>query len=352
MHHFWLMKTLALAKQRRGFCSPNPAVGAVVVRNNVIISEGCHYRAGLEHAEYQALRKLPYPIDDATLYISLEPCSHWGKTPPCIDEIVASGIKTVVFGYEDPNPKVKCFDTFNFLKEKNIECHFVDVPEISDFYQSYAYWHKTGKPFVTLKIAQSMNGKIARAGGHAVSLSGPELNLFTHQKRKSTDIILTTAQTIVADNPQLNVRLDNEELAKPIAVIDRQNTLLSSTQKCHCFNQIRYIYSDKKLVNEMKLQEDLTVGIDTIHDALDLGQVISHLGDLGFHDVWVEAGGKLATSLLNSNLVNRMYVYVCGQWLGQNGVDAYVSSNALTVDDYQQLTWQQMGHDMLAQFEF
>lgn len=349
MHKVWLLKTLALAELRRGFCAPNPAVGALVVENNEILSEGYHEQAGMPHAEVNALKQLQYPLTNATLYVSLEPCSHWGKMPPCIDEIVRSGIKKVVYAYPDPNPKVKAFDTIGFLQIQGIKCLQIDVNEITHFYESYHHWQGTKRPFVTLKIAQSLNGKIAQKDGSAVALSGVELNSFTHEQRKKADILLTTAQTIVKDNPRLNARLDDEVFTKPLAVIDRKQ-VLTSAKVLQCVDNIRHLYCADAL--SCGSIETKPIRVDSDNEMLNLDQIISHLGAQGYHDVWVEAGGKLASSLLKEKLINRMYVYVCGQWLPHDSIDAYVGIEHINETNFKSLTWQKVGKDMVAQIEF
>ncbi len=351
MHQHWLKKTLVLAKERRGFCSPNPSVGAIVVRNDELIAKAYHYEAGKPHAEFQALTQLRYPLTDATLYISLEPCSHFGKTPPCVDEIIRSGIKKVVYAFSDPNPLIEGFDTIGFLREKGIDCVQCLVPEITAFYESYAYWVKTKLPFVTLKIAQSLNGKIALSDGKAVKLTGQALNEFTHQKRRQADVILTTARTLIMDNPQLNVRLTNETTNKPIFVLDRQKSLIEIGQTLQCLPNVLTIYYDKALTAMTGLPfKGVPVSCD--NKRLNLVEIIQHLGQQGIQDVWVEAGGQLATAMLNQALIQRLYVYISGQWLGSDGIDAYIDTNAITNKQHKPVKWQQVGADMLAQFEF
>src|SRR5579872_350780 len=152
--HF-LRQALELAKIRRGFCSPNPSVGAVIVsETGDVLATGYHFAAGHAHAEVDALQKLNGKAKNAIIYITLEPCCHWGRTPPCTDAIIQAGIKQVIYGFMDPNPMVSG-KSKTILAKENILCDYVEVPEITEFYASYRYWHQTKKPFVTAKIALS-----------------------------------------------------------------------------------------------------------------------------------------------------------------------------------------------------
>ncbi|MBS0351896.1 MAG: bifunctional diaminohydroxyphosphoribosylaminopyrimidine deaminase/5-amino-6-(5-phosphoribosylamino)uracil reductase RibD, partial [Proteobacteria bacterium] len=140
---FFMRRALELAATRRGFCAPNPAVGAVVVKDGAIIAEGVHWAYGQAHAEPDALSKIAHLAQGATLYVTLEPCSHFGKTPPCTDLIIRSQLAKIFYGMSDPNPKVKGGGA-QVLNEAGMACEFLSIPELTEFYQSYGYWLKTG----------------------------------------------------------------------------------------------------------------------------------------------------------------------------------------------------------------
>lgn len=349
MHQDWLIRTLELAKERKGFCSPNPSVGSVVVREGKELSAAFHSQAGEGHAEYTALKALDYPLTGATLYISLEPCSHWGKTPPCIDEIVRSGISKVVFSYSDPNPLVKPFDTIAFFKKNNIDCKQVQVSEITDFYESYRHWLQTKRPFVTLKIAQSLNGKIALKNGASFALTRDELNAFTHQERKKADIILTTATTIVNDNPLFTARVKDETFKKPLAILDRNLTLKNKMNTFTCLSSATMLFYDKQLQTDVDIKYR---PIACVNQQLNLEEVLEQLGHEGFHDVWVEAGGTLASALLEKKLVNRFYLYLSPCFLSNDSMNAYTNTLGISFEQYKCVSWQQVGQDMRVTFEF
>ncbi|MES2614668.1 MAG: bifunctional diaminohydroxyphosphoribosylaminopyrimidine deaminase/5-amino-6-(5-phosphoribosylamino)uracil reductase RibD, partial [Bdellovibrionota bacterium] len=224
MHEIFLERTLQLAESRRGFCAPNPSVGAVVVKNGKIIAEGFHWERGKPHAEIEALNKIGDEAKGSHLYVSLEPCCHYGKTPPCTKAIIERGIAKVVYGFQDPNPIV-CGKGEAQLRAAGVECQFHPTQSISHFYRSYSYWHKTKKPWVTLKIALSFDGKVSGPQGDPVQITGLECQKFTHENRKKSDAILTSAKTIICDNPQLNARIDNEINAKKVYILDRNLSL-------------------------------------------------------------------------------------------------------------------------------
>lgn len=287
MHTKFLLAALQQARLGRGLCAPNPCVGAVAVQNGTIIAQACHKGAGTPHAEQLLLAQIPPQTPGVSLYISLEPCNHWGRTPPCVDVIIQHGIEHVIFAYSDPNPIVAKNNSSERLRAHGIKVTQVLVEEITEFYKSYAHWTLTKKPRVTVKIAQTLNGKIGRAIGDRVILSNALCDEFTHQQRAATDVILTSAKTIHLDNPRLNVRLGHLEQSRPVAIIDRQLTLnkdariFSTASHCHVYHCSE---------QESSYTNSSFYFMPTKHEAMDLGAVIAHLGALGYHDVWVEAG--------------------------------------------------------------
>ena len=349
MHKQFLLAALQQAYLGRGRCSPNPSVGAVAVHMGSIIAQAFHHGAGTLHAEQLVLKQLPKKKPDITLYVTLEPCNHWGRTPPCVEGIIKQGIKRVIFAYADPNPVIIANNTPQLLRDQGIEVLHYPLPEITAFYQSYYHWTVTKMPWVTAKIAQSMDGKIAGASGAPVAISNALCHAFTHQNRLHTDIILTTARTIKQDDPALNVRLSDIKAAKPVAIIDSQATLsrdakiLTTAKHCH-------IYHDERVTPPYKHSNASYHGIPAKDDKLNLTAVLQHLGHLGFHDVWVEAGGVLFNALHQARLVNKTYIYIAPMILGDSAVSAYTQRTIFNRD--YTLTWQAMGDNMIAAFEW
>jgi diaminohydroxyphosphoribosylaminopyrimidine deaminase/5-amino-6-(5-phosphoribosylamino)uracil reductase len=308
MHKPFLLAALEQAWLGRGICAPNPAVGAVAVRNGEIIAQASHQGAGTLHAEQLLLEQLTGSLDDVTLYVTLEPCNHWGKTPPCVDAIVARGIKHVVYAHQDPNPVVAVNNTPALLSTKGIEVVHYPVAEVDAFYQSYRHWIKTQQPLVTVKMAQSLDGKIAGAGGARVLLSNAACHELTHRERLHTDVILTTARTINQDNPLLTARLPNRCVSKTIAVIDRKGQLNPHAAFWEHASQVHVFCDDHS--EGLPREGCVTHPMPCLNNHLDLHAILKRLGQLGYHDVWVEAGGELFSALHRAHLVQRTCLYL------------------------------------------
>lgn len=351
MHDQFLLAALDQACLGRGMSAPNPSVGAVAVQSGKIIAQSWHRGAGTPHAEVLLLAQLPEHCPDVTIYVTLEPCNHWGRTPPCVDAIIKHGIKHVVYGYSDPNPVVSANNTPVLLKAQGIDVVHYPMPEIDRFYQSYRHWTITQTPWVTAKLAQTLDGKIAAAFGKRAFLSNSLCAEFTHKNRLQSDVILTSAQTVNHDNPLLNARLQSGNIAKPVAIIDRQLTLNPDAQvlthALHC-----HIYHDINIAQPASTSKISYHGVPlNASGGLDLSVVLHHLGNLGYHDVWVEAGSKLFNALHHDKLVNRTYVYIVPKILGESALNAYQNTDIIN-DTQHTLTWKAMGDNMMAQFDW
>lgn len=344
MHEQFLLAALEQAKQGRGQCAPNPSVGAVAVRNGQIIAQSWHRGSGTPHAESLLLAQIPPKTPGISLYVTLEPCNHWGRTPPCVDAIINHGVEQVFFSYLDPNPIVAQNNTSAKLCNHGVSVTHIPLPDITDFYDSYSYWTKTKKPKITVKMAQSIDGKIAGSNGERCYLSNTLCEQFTHQMRAASDVILTSARTIQQDNPRMNVRLGGKEQSKPVAIIDSQLSLnkdaliFSTASHCH-------IYHSEDVIPKSPYPNSSYHAIPIHNEKMDLEEVIKHLGMLGFHDVWVEAGGAIFTSLHQERKVHRTYLYLVPKTLGPNALSAYhhkqVFERPYTV------SWQVMGENMI-----
>jgi diaminohydroxyphosphoribosylaminopyrimidine deaminase / 5-amino-6-(5-phosphoribosylamino)uracil reductase len=347
---FFLRRTLELAQSRRGFCSPNPAVGALLERDGRILAEGFHKAAGQPHAEVEALRDLPLEITQgATLYVSLEPCCHHGRTPPCTDLIIQKGIAEVVYAYRDPNPVVAGRGEAVLLSA-GVEVRQVPLAEVDEFYQSYAHWTQTGLPFTTVKLAISLDGKTAGPGGLPLPLTGPEANRFTHERRLRSDAILTTARTVLADDPRLNVRLHGVETPKPVVILDRLGRT-PATARIFQTAQSVTIYTGEDVPAERSRaladQGATVIAVDTSNGLLPLRQILGQLGQTGYHDLWVEGGAALFTAFLKERLAQRAFIYVAPVIVGA-GVSAFEAPWAGLLSDAH-LVWTPQGRDVVAE---
>ncbi len=351
MHKEFMLAALEQAWLGRGICSPNPSVGAVLVHNQKIVARAFHPGVGQSHAEQRVLEQLPAGgLTPLTLYVTLEPCNHWGRTPPCVDTIMNHAIDEVVFAYCDPNPLVVKNDTPFILREKGIQVTHFPLPDIDSFYQSYQHWFDTKKPWVTAKIAQSLDGKIGGGDGERLQLSNVDCAKFTHEQRLLTDVILTTARTILADSPSLNVRAPGDvEIGKTLAIIDRRLQLtgdeLVFKKAKHC-----HIFHDESLAISKKIKQCVYHSVPVSQEQLCLTSVIKILGETGYHDVWVEAGGRLFSSLHDLGLVNRTYVYLAPKIIGEKASSAYY--NDLFFDRKHQIHWQAKGNNMVMRIDW
>jgi diaminohydroxyphosphoribosylaminopyrimidine deaminase/5-amino-6-(5-phosphoribosylamino)uracil reductase len=359
----YLSQALELAKKRIGFCAPNPSVGALVVNSqDEIIARGYHFESGAPHAEVEAINNLNdiqlakeatlkslndiHLAKGATLYVTLEPCCHWGKTPPCTDLIIKSGIKRVVYGYKDPNPIIAGKGALA-LEAAGIRCDYIAPENIQSFYAAYHHWMMTKRPFVTAKIAMTLNGKIAGPNGERKQITGIEAQEFTHDQRKKSDAILTTANTIISDNPQLNVRHSHEVIPKPIYILDSE---LKTPLSANIFTTSKSItLFHKKTVDPEKKQAFQAKGarcieVDNTSKGLVLTQILDHIGAEGMHHLWIEAGGTLFAALLTEHLIQCAFIYVAPQWM--SGKSAFPDHFSFEPANHT-IRWVSMGNDVL-----
>lgn len=352
-HVGYLRQALTLAKDRHGFCAPNPAAGALVVKEGSVLATGKHWAAGYAHAERAALEKLGERAQGATLYVTLEPCCHYGKTPPCTQIIIDAGIKRVYYSLRDPNPKV-CGKGSQELIAAGIPCEQIALLDIDDFYQSYIYWTQHNRPFVTAKIAMSLDGKIAGAQGESIQITGSGLQNYTHQNRCKSDAILTTINTIIHDNPQLNIRLNNEVVKKPIYVIDSQLRLPLNAKVLMTALQLTIFHdknADKKRKQLLKDQGVRCVEVKKDLNGLVLTDIIKIIGGDGVHDLWIEAGSCCFQSFLKQKLLNRALIYIALKILGPEAKLAFDKPLPL-LDNAKTIQWQSYGQDAVCLIEY
>lgn len=343
------MTALEQARLGRGICAPNPSVGAIAVQNNTIIARAWHHGVGSPHAEQLLITQFPEQSPNVTLYVTLEPCNHWGRTPPCVEAIIKHGIERVVYAFKDPNPVVSSNNTPDLLRAHGIDVLYYPLHEIDQFYESYYHWTLTKKPWLTVKIAQTFDGKIAGEYGERVHLSNDVCNDFTHTKRLAADVILTTSRTINQDDPLLNARVSGVCNAKDVAILDARLTLnlqskvLKMARHCH-------IYHDAALRPADNWPNCTFHAMPMVSDKFDLAAIVCHLGSLGYHDVWVEAGGGLFSALHQAHLVNRTHLYLVPKIIGDAGITAYRNNEVLRQP--RSIQWHAMGDNMMVTFDW
>jgi diaminohydroxyphosphoribosylaminopyrimidine deaminase/5-amino-6-(5-phosphoribosylamino)uracil reductase len=348
MHY--LQQALNLAASRQGFCAPNPAVGAVIVKNNQIIATGYHYGPGYPHAEVDALNKIDETASrGATLYVTLEPCRIWGRTPPCTDLLISRGIVQVIYGIKDPNPQV-AGQGIAQLEQAGIQCVQEPSLEVEEFYRAYKHWWHTGMPFVTAKLALSLDGKIAGKDG-PVAITGKKLAQFTHQQRMQADAILTTARTIICDDPLLNVRLTQETIAKPLYILDTHLATSNNAKIWQSAKTLTFFHADTVSQEQISAKQSrgarcIAVPLTNNH-CLDWQALLQQIGSDGFHAVWMEAGGQAFESLLQTDYCQQVYLYIAAKVLGEAALTGLRHANVL--ERFQNIHWQVCDKDVICQ---
>lgn len=318
MRQEYMRRALDLAKKGMGYTSPNPMVGCVVVRDGRIVAEGYHERYGEFHAERNALTRCQKDLKGAELYVTLEPCCHHGKTPPCTDIIIERGIKKVYVGSMDPNPKV-AGKGVRILQEHGIQVETgVLEKECLALNEIFFHYITTGMPFVAMKYAMTLDGKIAACTGDSQWVTGEEARRHVHTLRKQYRAILVGIGTVLADDPMLNCRI--EKNVDPVRIIcDSKLRIPLSCQLVKTADQIPTIVAC--VTGDRKKEEALRqAGVELIHMAgerqVDLAALMRELGSRQIDSVLVEGGGEIHGTLMKSGLAQKLYCYVAPKLIG------------------------------------
>ena len=321
---------LALALGRRGLGRtwPNPAVGAVVVKDGVIVGRGWTQPGGRPHAEPEALKRAADAARGATLYVTLEPCSHFGKSPPCADAIVAAGIVRVVASIEDPNPEV-AGRGFAKLRAAGIA---VDVglgaAEATHDHAGHIRRIRDKRPHVILKLAVSVDDKIAGAAGKTVSITGEAARTRVHLLRAQSDAILVGIGTVLADDPLLTCRLPGMEARSPVRVVlDRALRISGSSRLVHSARQTPLWVMTSETAEAAAATRLGAAGAQVMRvhataHGLDLPAVLHALSDRGITRLMVEGGARVASSFVAAGLVDEIWLLRGPDTIGADGVPA------------------------------
>jgi len=364
----YMRKAIELAKGGAGFTSPNPLVGAVIVKDGRIIGEGYHKKIGGLHAEREAFASLTESAEGATIYVTLEPCCHYGHQPPCTLAIVENGIKRVVIGSRDPNPLVSGKGA-EFLRSKGIvvEEDFLreECDELNPIFFHYITTHL---PYVTMKYAMTLDGKIATRTGASKWITGEDARTHVHALRGRYSAILAGIGTVLADDPLLNCRLPGAH--QPVRIIaDSKLQIPESSQLVQTANTYRTIVACA--VNDPEKEELLhKYGVETLYcpestsahcapstkgSEVDLVQLIRYLGENQLDSLLIEGGGILHEAALRSGIVNHICAYIAPKLFG--GKDAKTPVEGLGVDvpdngallDHPKIT--PLGKDLLLEYD-
>lgn len=313
----WMRRALELAQKGKGRTSPNPLVGAVVVRNGKLITQGYHAYFGGPHAEAVALRKAKSRAQGATLYVTLEPCSSWGKTPPCVEGVIASRVRRVVIGSADPNPQ-NYRSGIRKLKQVGVDVRVgVLNREVAQQNETFFKTMRTGYPFVTLKMAQSLDGKIATRKGESRWISSPLARRFVHRLRDEVDAVLVGKNTALQDNPNL---LGIKEKEKPWRVILDPRMELSFRSRFFQGPQLTFVVVSEKRMNRIskpsKNRRRILISVPEKRGRLELKVLLKKLASLGVNHLLVEGGGETAWSFIQEGWVDRLIWIVAPKIVG------------------------------------
>jgi diaminohydroxyphosphoribosylaminopyrimidine deaminase/5-amino-6-(5-phosphoribosylamino)uracil reductase len=352
---------LALSLGRRGLGNawPNPAVGAVVVKDGIVVGRGWTQPGGRPHAEVEALRRAGEAARGATLYAPLEPCSHYGQTPPCVDAITAAGVARVVSALEDPNPQI-AGQGHAKLRAAGISVTLgIDADEARHAHAGHIARVRNGRPHVTLKLAVSADGKAGLPGRKPATITGEAARERVHLMRAMNDAVLTGIGTVLADDPQLNVRLPGMEQRSPVRVVVDSELRLppASRLAASASRTLDWVFASESAPqdNERALI-DLGVEVLRVPGAkgrLDLSAVLHALAERGITRVMVEAGPILSAAFLAADLVDEAALFRSPAALG-DGIDALegLPLTALTQSSKLRLVaTEQVGPDTLQTFE-
>lgn len=318
---YFMQKCLDLAVKGRGEVSPNPMVGCVIVKNGELIAKGYHKIFGGAHAEINALRNSRVSVVGAAMYVNLEPCVHQGKTPPCVDKIISAGIKKVYVAVPDQNPMI-AGRGIRKLRQAGIEVETGLLKEKAEsLNEKFFAYMREGIPFVALKIAETLDGRIADRSMKSQWITGEEARREVHKLRSEYDAVLVGASTVISDNPSLTVR--NVKGKNPVRVVldpslkTNVNAKIYTTEAAPTFIFTSVQSINKKVNQVVKLEKKgvQVFGIDN-RSILNLRDVLTVLGSLGISSVLVEGGGTLFSAFLEKKLVKRIYCFVAPKLLG------------------------------------
>jgi len=350
-----MKRVLQLAQKGMGHVSPNPLVGALVVKNDQIISEGYHAKFGGPHAEAAALQKLnPSQAENSTLYVNLEPCVHHGKTPPCVDKIIEYGIAKVVIGMEDPNPLVK-HKGIDRLRTAGIDVELGIMEDTCrELNEAFVKSITQKKPFVTLKVAQTLDGKIAKSTGESKWITSENARKTVHKMRKASDCILVGVNTVIQDNCRLTVRLVSGNSGKRI-ILDSTLRIPLDTHVINDENR-----SDTIIVTTAKAPKDKIDSIrktgarvwivdETVKGTVDIGKVLKKIYEQNMISVLVEGGRKVFTSFLRQREVDKIIIFIAPRLFGK-GIESFgylEDSQILSPESFKQIQWHKRDKEII-----
>lgn len=354
-HESFMRLALEMAAQGEGRTTPNPTVGAVVVRDGKVVGRGFHPRAGEPHAEIFALREAGELARGADLYVTLEPCCHSGRTGPCTEALIAAGVGRVFVGCPDPNPLVagRGMDALQSAGIKVVSG--ILVRDCLRIIAPFAKHVLTGLPFVTLKAALTLDGNLATSSGNSQWITGPASRERVHQLRDRSDAVMVGIGTVLADNPRLTTRLSQGGGRDPLRIVidsrlmTPENALVVTGE-----SEARTLIATTVDAPEGKARRLRELGVEVLRigdgAAVDLPQLMSELGRRGIQSILLEGGGRLNSAALQSGIVDRCLLFYAPVLLGGRGIGLFAGSGVEFLADAVRLRdvrVEQIGDDVM-----
>lgn len=337
---YYMRRAIELAKRGEGHTAPNPMVGCVVVKDGEILNEGYHRRYGEFHAERNALMTCGREARGAELYVTLEPCCHYGKTPPCTDIIIEKRISKVYVGSMDPNPLVGGKGV-QILREHGIEVETgILEEECTQLNEAFFHYIKTGMPYLVMKYAMTLDGKIACVTGDSQWITDIPARRHVHALRKKYTGIMVGIGTVLSDDPMLDCRLESD--VDPIRIIcDSSLRIPMDSQLVQTAGKIPLIVACRKDLIQDKAHKEkrkaleeagitvLTTGVGPEGTGIDLKDLLKQLGARKIDSILLEGGGTLNASALKAGLVNKVFAYIAGKMVGGRGARSPIEGTGI-----------------------
>jgi len=318
--HRFMAQAIRLAKLGLYTTNPNPRVGCVLVKDGLVVGEGYHLRAGEPHAERNAIAAAGEQARGTTAYVTLEPCCHHGKTPPCSDGLIEAGISRVVAAMLDPNPLV-AGKGMQQLQDAGIEIDSgLLEAEAMAINPGFIKRQHTGLPYVRCKLAMSLDGRTAMASGESKWITGPEARMDVHRLRARSSAIITGIETVLADDPSMNARLDNVDVVQPLRVVLDSSLRMSPNAKMLGLDG-EVLIACSAAANQQRLQLLERAGAevlrqDEVSERIDLESLLRQLAEREINEVMLETGAVLAGSYMAAGLIDELVVYIAPHLMG------------------------------------
>lgn len=317
-HEHYMAQAIQLARKGLYTADPNPRVGCVIVKDDRVVGRGWHQRAGEAHAEINALHDAGHEANGADCYVTLEPCSHFGRTPPCADALIKAGIKRLFVAMSDPNPVVSGAG-IQRIEQAGVEVHQeILVTQAEQLNQGFIQRMRIGRPYVRSKIAMSLDGRTAMSSGESKWITGPEARADVQKLRARSSAIVTGIGTILSDDPLLNVRHvadwypDGEAIRQPLKVIVDSELRMPTTAQILNEGKVLLFTACERMV-----RDDIeTIVLPAPNNQVDLSGMLAVLAKREINEVMVEAGAVLNGALLRSQLIDEMIFYVAPKLMG------------------------------------